>query len=304
MGDNYEKQMYFDFSTNTFQEKQLVDWDLSFESTDDGFGIFSNTGYNINIRKANIYNLNEFYASDTDFIMKLPVLVDGSNGKVSTSAIGDWKTYKIYDVSVNGFIPGIYFIELSYLSGKDRFMRLQILNVNDSAYTCKITKLNQNNSSYTIIPKNKAQNFTFYSFKNWGGVVDNAEPPKETWDIEFTKYKTIIPNPPTTILYTLSGVFSNRNKVEVATDFSNKFDEIDANSINQYIFNTDRDAIGYDNWKTFNYANGANGKYTVNSKITYIIKDTEGKYYKLRFLDFYDKQGRRGNPKFEFIRIK
>ena len=58
--------------------------------------------------------------------------------------------------------------------------------------------------------------------------------------------------------------------------------------------------LGY----ALSHAFGAAGNYTVNSNITYIVKDTDGNYYKLRFLDFYNNKGDKGYPKFEFSRIK
>lgn len=304
MGEHYEKQMFFDLSSNTFQEKQLVDWDLSFESSDNGYGVFLNTGYDIKICKSDYYTLIEPKTKDSNFIKQEMIkheLLDGSDGKVETSAIGDWRKDTVSDGN-GGFLYRIYFIQLPY--GSDRFRRLQIMGVSDSVYAIKVTKLYENNAPITEINKNKAQNFTFYSFKNGGHVVDNAEPPKETWDIEFTQYKTVIPNPPTTIRYLLTGVLSNRNNVAVATDFTSDWDKLDKNCIHNYTFDTDRDAIGWDNWKTYTSPGSAGGKYVVNSKITYIIRDTDGHYYKLRFLDFYDKLGKRGNPKFEYIRIR
>jgi hypothetical protein len=42
----------------------------------------------------------------------------------------------------------------------------------------------------------------------------------------------------------------------------------------------------------------------VNAKITFIIQDTDGQIYKLRFLDFYNAKAEKGYPKFEFLRIR
>jgi hypothetical protein len=90
--------------------------------------------------------------------------------------------------------------------------------------------------------------------------------------------------------------------VEVAKDSAmTPFDEIDGNSISKYHFTTNRNGIGYD-WKT--HAQGPGGAYSIAPKVTYIIKDTEGHYYKLRFLDYNNALGQSGYPKFEFIRIK
>jgi hypothetical protein len=301
--DHYSKQMYFDLSTNTFYEKQIQDWDLCFQSADNGYGAFINGGNTITIRKADLYNLNEKLTSDTNYILKQDELVDASNGNPAQTAMGDWKTYK-KPSGTGDTIHGIYFIELGYIAGRERFRKLQILSVNDSFYSLKICKIDDNDGPIIKIQKNKTQNYTYYSLKNYGKVVDFAEPSKGEWDIVFTKYRTTIPNPPTTILYTLTGVLSNPNNVAVYLEKTLKFDDIDGYSVNNITFNTDRDAIGYDNWKTFDYVNGAKGRYTVHPELTYIIRDTDNKYYKLRFLDFYDKQDRTGNPKFEFIRIK
>ncbi|MDI1234746.1 MAG: HmuY family protein [bacterium] len=302
--DHYSKQMYFDLSTNKFYENQLQDWDICFQSSDDGFGVFINGGNGITVRKAELYNLNESKTNDVDnYILLQNELVDASNGNPDQSAMGDWKTYK-KPSGTGDTIHGIYFIELGYITSRDRFKKLQIISVNDSFFNVKICALDSNNASIIKIPKNKTQNFTYYSFKNKGSIVNLAEPPKNEWDFVFTKYRTTIPNPPTTILYTLTGVLNNPNNVAVYMEKVVKFDDINANSISNLNFNTDRDAIGYDNWKTFDYINGAKGRYTVHPEITYIIRDTDNKFYKLRFLDFYDKADRTGNPKFEFIRIK
>ncbi len=302
-GDNYANQVFFDLGTNQFKTNPVKDWDLSFESQDGGFGVFLNGGNNITIRKANLYNMNEpILYKDSAIFLGQPELIDNANGKATEAAMGDWKTYKIPSgITPGDTIHGIYIVQLGYLGGIDRYRKIQILDVNDSFYSIRYAKLEENSAPIIKIYKNKTQNFTFYTFKNGGMVVDNIEPPKELWDLEFTRYRTIIPNPPTTIIYTLTGVLTNPNKVQVCMDTKNKFEDIDGNSVANYVFSNDRNIIGWDNWKTYNQQSS---KYTVHSDVIYIIKDTENYYYKLRFLDYYDKQGKSGNPKFEFIRIK
>ncbi len=304
--DPYSKQVYFDLSTNTFQMRELKDWDLCFESGDKAYGVFCNLPNSfMKICKSEIFQLIEPKNSDTNYIkhrVEFNELIGESDGQAAHSAIGDWSKFFLLDNNKQK-LPGVYFIELKYLNDSNRFWRLQIISVNDTAYICTISQRHDNKPAEIVIKKNKVQNFTFYSLRNGGRIVDNAEPPKNNWDIEFTKYFSYVSNSTTTIPYNPIGVLSNPNNVEVATDFNTAFDSINGNSLINYTFNKNRDAIGYDNWKTIdNY--GSNFKYTVHSNITYIIKDTDGHYYKLRFLDFYDKLLRRGNPKFEFIRIK
>ena len=61
----------------------------------------------------------------------------------------------------------------------------------------------------------------------------------------------------------------------------------------------DLDEIGYD-WKIFDFENG---KYIIDVQRVFIVKSTEGFYYKLRFIDFYNQDGLKGYPKFEFQKL-
>ena len=49
-------------------------------------------------------------------------------------------------------------------------------------------------------------------------------------------------------------------------------------------------------WKEFNFETNL---YSVKDNINFVIRDFEGKYYKMRFIDFYNSQGLKGYPKFE-----
>ncbi len=55
------------------------------------------------------------------------------------------------------------------------------------------------------------------------------------------------------------------------------------------------DVIGY-SWKEYNFGSST---YEVDPSKNYIIKTTEGMYYKIHFIDFYNDQGDKGTPVFE-----
>ena len=59
-------------------------------------------------------------------------------------------------------------------------------------------------------------------------------------------------------------------------------------------FSDKQNEIGY-NWK-----NWTGSEYTINTNYTYIIKSVSNRYFKLRFVDFYNSSGERGFPTFEF----
>ena len=63
-----------------------------------------------------------------------------------------------------------------------------------------------------------------------------------------------------------------------------------------YSFSNNINTIGYD-WKEYSFSSGS---YTIFTDKNYIIKSTEGKYFKFHFIDFYDALGTKGTPIFEF----
>lgn len=309
LGNDYENEMYFDLSTNSYMQKQRIEWDMRFETTDNGWGIFVNTGANIKVRRLDLYHLNEPKNFDTTSIMQLPALQELPDGKPENSAFKDWRTYK--QGMGASQIHGIYVVELTHTTGAKRLKRFQIESVNDTAFVCVITDLFDAagdsvffNNNKTIIRKNKNKNYTYLSFKNYTHIVQDQEPDKDKWDFVFSRYTHwfagILPNG-ALFPYNVTGVLSSKNNVEVAKDSISNFIDISGQNIASYTFSTEANAIGFD-WKTHSFS--AAGTYTVNSKLNYIIKDTDGFYYKLRFLDFYNAKGEKGYPKFEFERIK
>ncbi len=196
MGPEYKKEVYFDLSTNSYQEKILADWDIRFQSGDKDFGIFLNNGTNIIAFKIDVFNLDEFSSYDTTTILKNKEMYDAPEGYVNKAALGGWKSYKNFNQK-----SGIYVIKLNYNSGFEKFKRIQIVNVDDTSYSLIITDLFLNNDKNKPIItgdtihllKDKTTNYTYYSFRTGGtgAIVRNVEPPKENWDFVITRYKHI-----------------------------------------------------------------------------------------------------------------
>ena len=93
----------------------------------------------------------------------------------------------------------------------------------------------------------------------------------------------------------MTGILINDKTTQVAVDTINDFNQINYSSLSNYQFLSKRDIIGY-NWKEFNFETNL---YSVKDNINFVIRDFEGKYYKMRFIDFYNDQGLKGYPKFE-----
>jgi hypothetical protein len=151
-----------------------------------------------------------------------------------------------------------------------------------------------------VVIKNPAKNYTGFSFSKKGYQIE-IEPDRNSWDIEFTQYTTIlytdighIPTP-----YLVLGVLLNPNNVMAAVIYDADFNKVDFELVKNLPLSSRQDVIGYQ-WKKYNFTSGI---YEVNTKFTYIIKDTHGFLYKLRFISFYNNNGDKGYPRFEFVRL-
>jgi hypothetical protein len=160
---------------------------------------------------------------------------------------------------------------------------------------------NLNNSKFQIVEVTKLSEYNFVQIDLDGEMPTmTLEPPKEDWDLFFTQYTDIlITSEGEAFPYLVTGVLLNPNKVKALRATDGSFESLsleDAMSLN---LSSAVNTIGY-NWKYYNFNDAV---YTVNTQQTYVIQDVEGYYYKLRFIGFYNQQGEKGYPQFEFQRL-
>ncbi|MCS6790857.1 MAG: HmuY family protein [Bacteroidia bacterium] len=86
--------------------------------------------------------------------------------------------------------------------------------------------------------------------------------------------------------------------VEVAVVRSNQvpYDQMDYNKARSLTYTSKRNAIGYE-WKRYDFGTGT---YQIDFSRYFVIRRGTLTYYKFRFLDFYDNQGRKGTVKLEY----
>jgi len=282
MGGSYAYQVFFDLETNTAVSKnQKVDWDLGFEASAEGFHVVLNTGKSMFAYDS---GTSDFNAADSAG-KKVHKLYDVSSGNLDSTAIGDWRTDK-----------HVFFIDRGYDPNANAlgFKKIQVLSVDDHTYQVKMSNLDGSGLVEKTLEKDSAYNFMFLSLES--GNLATVEPPKTKWDIAFTQYTTIFYDPDF-LPYLVTGCLINRYHTSAAADSVTAFGSIDQAAASGLTFATTIDVIGYD-WKTFDGT-----RYTVNPAKNYVIKNRNGYYYKLHFLDFYGVTGEKGNPVFEFQRL-
>jgi hypothetical protein len=136
-----------------------------------------------------------------------------------------------------------------------------------------------------------------YSFEN--GIV-NVLPDPDSWSLLFSRYTTMLQtNDGEDYPYLVTGVLLNPSGVAAALDTIHEFSSIVLDDTADLELTTRADIIGYD-WKYYNFNAGI---YTIVPEFNYVIRDRDGFYYKLRFIDFYNTTGEKGYPSFEYIRL-
>ena len=281
MLSDYSKQIFYSLDNNlVVKENTKTDWDLGFESSEQGWHVILNTS-----TFSELSSLNNAIFEDTIIENELVWTWDNPKGINVGTAISYYPNNTT-----------IYIINRGYnINGSQRGLKkLMIDSITSSSYFIRYSNLDNSDYHSAIIKKDNNTNFTYLSFEN--NSVINIEPFKENWDLLFSQYTHLYEDNTETPAYLVTGVYSNYiNDIVIAKDTMNSFKDITALNINSYIFSNNQNEIGFE-WKTYNFEEQI---YTVDSKITYIIKSTSNRYFKLRFIDFYNDNGEKGYPSFE-----
>ena len=176
---------------------------------------------------------------------------------------------------------------------------VQCLQVNEYGYMFKIKAWPSGEWEEFEILKDELYNYIYFRTSDKKTIAD-LEPVKNNWDLLFTQYGSIIftddgiPTP-----YYVRGVLLNRYSLTVAVDSVKAFQDINFEDLANYSYSTVQDIIGYE-WKDVEVDQNSNtAVYTVRPGITYIIRDTEGVFFKMRFISYYNSLGEKGFPVIE-----
>jgi len=283
MESNYKWQLFYDLKTNTVVGQNLkTSWDLGFEATPSGYRIILNTSKAMFARNTG----NTDFTAIADTIgFAVNKKWDEASGNLDSTAIGDWRTTN-----------NVYVIDRGYneTGVHQGFRKIQFQTEDANKYIVRFSQLNGTGDITMQINKDSTYNFQFLSFSTSNVLI--VEPPKTTWDLEFTQYTHIFYDIPVTP-YLVTGCLLNHYNTSAKMDSLVTFSSIDLSSAENYILSPNINTIGYD-WKIY-----TGGFYVTRPQMNYIIKDSEGFYYKLHFIDFYNGSGIKGNPKWEYQQL-
>jgi hypothetical protein len=297
----YYYQSYYDLGTKSIVSTNLKStWDLGFECGKEGTKIILNSSNFMLAARS----------GQTDFNLPIDTVgyswkFDASSGNPDSTAFGGW-VYYISPDSTLAYSNEIYVIDRGYdADGNLRGLRKMVFQeVTDSSYTFRFANLDGSGDHFFTIKKDNEVNYICFSFDEEGKQL-SPEPPKNDWDLLFSQYTTLLytsegdPYP-----YLLTGVLSNPNRIRVAQDTLYEFSEIDLDIAQSLIYSQALDEIGYD-WKdVVGDVNSGIVTYVIVEGLNYVVRDTDGYFYKLRFISYYNLvNGDKGVPTFEFQKL-
>lgn len=286
MGEDYANQVFFDFESGRVVHMSLINsWHLAFESSTDGYHVFMNGGADVFV-----YNTHETdfaKVNDGPSAFSKDWMFDRPCGLNDSTAIGDWRQKN-----------EVYIVKINDTYEPNNLKKIRLVSVTSDAYVFEYADLEESIPHIVTLPKDNNYNYSYFSFSG-GGQIVQPDPPKNSWDIVFTRYRFIyydLDNFP----YIVNGVLTNPyNTSAYASDSSSASEAFDGPEVLDLPYKKHRDVIGY-GWKKYDFDEE---RYKIDKTKRYMIHNRENHYWKLNFLDFYNKQNIKGSPSFEYVRM-
>ncbi|OMP32058.1 HmuY family protein [Mangrovimonas sp. DI 80] len=314
-GPNQQNQVYVDLSTNTSTSVQRDSWDLGFYSGDE-FKVTINGSIYMATAPLTTTDIDAVSSSNQEVQELQPQVAVGTFQAASAAFVdapsGDISETAIATISENDADNKVYLLNLGYevgtetpetgtiaVTGESRgWMKIRVLK-DGNDYVLQYANLDDATHEEVVVSKSNEHNFTFFSFNTNSEV--NVEPASVNWDLNFTVFTNLIEGYGA---YGYSDFVVNNTKAnvgiymidsEVETELTyNEFtlaNVVDAN----FVYNDQR-TIG-SSWRN---GGGPSASPSVKENVFYIISDTDGNLYKLKFLAMSTESGERGNPEFVY----
>ena len=292
----YDYQIYFDFSSGTaVSVNENSDWALSFENSDSGYHIRINSSDFWGLAPTGSTDITSVFTPSPDYIWKQ----DRSDGNPDSTAVGPWVSF---DHGIPGYSREVYLLGKYDGIAYDLTKKVQFNSVDEDSYTFLIGDPEESDPDTIEVFKDNNFSYTQFSVKDNSSI--QLEPEKESWDILFQQYFTILYTDDSIAApYYVRGVLLNSNQVEAALDTSINFLDVNYSNAIQNNFSSAQDIIGHD-WKSVTVDEASNSaEYKVRPGYTYLVRDANDDLYKFRFKSFFNTSGIKGYPSIEFARL-
>lgn len=315
-GELEPNKVFIDLSANRQQSIARNAWDLGFYTVDGQFRVIVNTSSSMLVRQITKNDLTAVTPTDTI----------GFGAQLSTDAIfaaitspaappawladsknwvddptGDMTKTAISEVaSVDGDNKVYIVNQGKNPDGTQRgWKKIRIIR-KGTGYTLQHADIGATSFSTLQVVRNDAYLFNYISFAT--GLVE-VEPQKEQWDIAFTVFTNITAFSPTTVVpyVFLDVVLQNRYQVQTVQVLNSTvtYENFTEANLTGLVFNSSQINIG-SSWRS---GGGPSGSPALRTDRFYVVKDTKGNIYKLKFTAL-TQGGERGKPQIQFALVK
>jgi hypothetical protein len=174
-------QLYFDLSSGTLKAQNVRDvWDLAIGCDPESPNLFVNPSMLVSVAATGITDFN------ADFN---PGYYDFSYERSDRFYHSGLMSSDFENAKPKG---EVFIINLGRTLDNQRrgFLLFKILDYNDGIYSLRISDINRNQIKDVEVKSDPRYNFVYLSLENPDEVL-NLEPPKEEWDLHFSKYMAI-----------------------------------------------------------------------------------------------------------------
>lgn len=287
--NDYPYQAFFQLSSGEVTgQNTKEDWDLGFENGAEGQHIIINYSRNMFV-----YPTGKNYLSE----VQTPAGYLGPDNQRFDSPYGEYDS-----LAMREFDDGLVrLIDMGYgINGQHiGWYKVKMVSVDEASYKLQYAPLVSNDSIVLTLEKENGSDhqFKYYSFLK--GEEANVAPVDNQWDLVFTQFTQRLYEP-LIMPYLVTGTLMNRVGTKGAKIMNKDFDDIDLAYVQSLTLTDTINIIGYE-WKSFDFDDE---DYTVYTNICYVIQDSKGDFYKLKFLDFYSPTGEKGYNKFIYQKIE
>lgn len=304
-GPNEPNQVYVDLSGQTETVVRRDTWDLKFYSGNE-FRVKLNASLFMMAAELPTVNLDDITEEDVQNLKtQMQFLVVGSEEFVDDPS-GNINETAISEISIAPDENKVYLLKMGYeigtdvpengsvaISGESRgWKKIRILREGNN-YVLHYADLNSTTHQEISISKDMTHNFTFFSFASQNTV--SVAP--VNWDLNFSTFTEVEAYPTGGFTaygysdYAKTNVQSKVKAYQVMTD-QISYQDFSATNVQAANFDLDQRSIGA-NWRDVFEG-------SVFSDRFYVLQDSDGNRYKLRFISMVDEDGVRGYPRFEY----
>jgi len=278
MGSTYADQVYFDFSAGAVVNSVPKEsWDLRIDRAGDAIQLRLNSSKYMLAAESSV-TVWEALQNDDGLVYRW----DPSDGSLRL-ALENWQE-----------ADRLFVLDRGYTAAGSVIGKVKAGFARNAAGGLNIRFGALSGTAQTVLEIALEEGRTYVSLEGNGEVVPVETGPD--WDIVFTQYTTSLWDGSDTISYLVTGVLIHPEGVLATKDTAYTFAEIDAEIAREMPLVSLSDVVGFD-WKEYNFDQA---RFQVLEGINYVLQDAEGFLIKFRFLDFYNEQGEKGAPLFEY----